>query len=108
MERLSPQETIIVEILRDQKAHCGREWLNRIKDDRRRITSLNRGYMKSKGYVIKGYPCDGRCGRAKCPLYMRRAEKLKTEVDVHQTIFPPQKKLSNSEMLNFFDSYVKA
>ena len=74
---LSPQETIIVSTLRDMGWHCGREWLSRIKDDRRRITSLNRDYMASKGYEIAAKPCKGAyCGVKDCPLYARRAQKL--------------------------------
>jgi hypothetical protein len=74
--KLSPQKEIIVGILRDMQWHCGSEWLNRIKDDRIRITELNRGYMKDKGYEIIGDKCDGRCGNKKCPLFMRRAIKI--------------------------------
>ena len=75
--KLSPQKQIIVGILRDMKWHCGSEWLNRIKDDRARITNLNRGHMKENGYKIKGEPCRGTaCGRIKCPLYKRRAERI--------------------------------
>ncbi len=75
--KLSPQKEIIVGILRDRNWHCGSEWLNRIKDDRIRISELNKGYMLEKGYVIKGEPCKGRfCGRTKCPLDARKAVPL--------------------------------
>ncbi len=77
MKELSPQKEIIVSALRDLKWHCGREWVDRIKDDRIRITELNRGYMFEKGYKIVGEPCKGSvCGRRDCPLYKRRATKL--------------------------------
>ncbi len=75
--KLSPQKEIIVSTLRDLKWHCGREWLNRIKDDRIRISELNRTYMKEKGYEIVGEACKGRfCGVKDCPLYARRAQKI--------------------------------
>ncbi len=75
--KLSPQKEIIVAALRDLRWHCGRQWIDRIKDDRIRITELNRGYMAEFGYHIVGKPCRGKaCGNARCPLYMRRAEKL--------------------------------
>jgi len=73
--KLSPQKEIIVSTLRDLKWHCGREWLDRIKDDRKRIGELNDTYMKSKGFEIQGRPCKGKaCGKKDCPLFMRRAE----------------------------------
>jgi len=75
--KLSPQKEIIVSVLRDMKWHCGREWVDQIKDDRKRIGELNDEYMHAKGYEIKGEPCRGTaCGRIKCPLYKRRAERI--------------------------------
>jgi len=75
--KLSPQKEIIISILRDRQFHCGSEWLNRVKDDRRRIFELNLGYMFEKGYKIIGEPCKGRfCGRTKCPLDARKAVPL--------------------------------
>lgn len=80
MNHLSPQQKVIVEKLRSKDWVCGSVWLNGIKDDRARITSLNRGYMKEHGYEIQGEPCRGKaCGRSKCPLFMRRAVKLPQE-----------------------------
>lgn len=80
--KLSPQKEIIVSTLRDLKWHCGREWLDRIKDDRKRIGELNDTYMKSKGFEIKGEPCKGKaCGRKDCPLYMRKATKIEHECE---------------------------
>ena len=77
--KLSRQQSIIVEALRPKKWVCGSVWLGQIKDDRRRITDLNRGYMLEKGFTIVGEPCRGNaCGRNTCPLYKRRAEKLPT------------------------------
>lgn len=74
---LSPQKEKIVSILRDMRWHCGREWLDGIKDDRKRISELNEDYMASKGYRIAGEPCKGRaCGKRDCPLHMRRAQKI--------------------------------
>jgi hypothetical protein len=72
--KLSPQKEIIVKALRDMKFHCGSEWLDGMKDDRKRIGELNSGYMKEKGFKIIGEPCDGRCGKNHSSgLYMRRA-----------------------------------
>jgi len=79
MKKLSRQQNIIVDALRCMDWVCGSAWLGQIKDDRRRITDLNRGYMAEKGYQIIGEPCKGTaCGRAHCPLYKRRAEKIPT------------------------------
>lgn len=43
-----------------------------MKDDRKRISELNR-----MGYVITGRPCDGRCGiNHSSRLFMRRMENV--------------------------------
>lgn len=77
MQRLSKQKEIIVAALRPMKWVCGSEWIGRIKDDRIRITELNRGYMADKGFKIVGEPCKGRsCGEPHCPLFRRKAVKL--------------------------------
>ena len=77
MKKLSPQQEIIVSKLRDLKWHCGREWLNQIKDDRARISNLNNFYMAQRGWRIVGEPCKGTvCGKHKCPLFKRKAEKI--------------------------------
>ena len=103
-KRLSPQETIIVSTLRDMGWHCGREWLSRIKDDRRRITSLNRDYMASKGYEIAAKPCKGAyCGVKDCPLYARRAQKMFHELtQVNPQHKTPQERAK--EMVALFDA----
>ena len=73
---LSPQQQVIVEKLRSKDWVCSSEF-GYIKDDRRRITDLNRGYMLEKGYEIIGKPCDGRCGKNHSSgLFMRKAVKL--------------------------------
>jgi hypothetical protein len=91
MEKLSPQKQTIVSILRDLDWHCGREWLHEIKYDRVRISELNGGYMKERGWVIVGEPCRGTICKVKdCPLYKRRAEKL--EVAEAPAASEPQKK----------------
>jgi len=75
IKELSPQENEILDVLRDLEPHCGREWLNRIKDDRRRITNINR-YLETLGYTVHHEPCKGRyCSNKKCPLDMRQAVK---------------------------------
>lgn len=51
-----------------------------IKDDRKRISELNSGYMLEKGYQIEGKPCDGRCGKNHSSgLFMRKAVKIETQ-----------------------------
>ena len=76
MERLSPQKDYILSFLRKGDWVCGRAWLSRVKDDRRRIFEL-KDYMASKGYEIVGEACKGRfCGVKDCPLYARRAQKI--------------------------------
>lgn len=95
--KLSYQKEIIVKSLRDMQWHCGREWVDKIKDDRIRITELNRGYMAEKGYNIVGEPCKGSvCGHRTCPLYKRRAEKI-TDVS---TSVPPQKPKLKAVLIN--------
>lgn len=77
--KLSPQQEQIVKVLRDREWHCSSEF-GYIKDDRRRITDLNRGYMLEKGYEIIGKPCDGRCGKKHSSgLFMRKAVKKETD-----------------------------
>lgn len=79
MNHLSPQQQVIVEKLRSKDWVCSSEF-GYIKDDRRRITDLNRGYMLDKGYEIIGKPCDGRCGKNHSSgLFMRKAVKLQNK-----------------------------
>ena len=74
--KLSPQKEYILSFLRGGNWVCGRAWLSRVKDDRRRIFEL-KDYMASKGFEIIGEACKGRfCGVKDCPLYARRAQKL--------------------------------
>lgn len=77
--KLTPQQEVIIDILRDQKFHCQTEWLGQIKDDRKRISELNEegSYLYSKGFKIVGRKCDGRCGKRHVSrLFMRRAVPL--------------------------------
>lgn len=93
--KLSFQKEIIVSSLRDLKFHCGREWVDRIKDDRKRIQELNEGYMLEKGFEIKGEPCKGTaCGRRGCPLFKRRAVKLGATANA-----APQQNTDRAKML---------
>lgn len=110
MEKLSPQKELIVSTLRDLRWHCGREWLNQIKDDRKRIQELNDGYMLGKGYEIKGEPCRGEICRINgCPLYKRRAVPLRSNHKPRTTILPPkltpiQEDIKRSaQMIRLFD-----
>ncbi len=73
---LSPQKQTILAILRDMQWHCSSEF-GYIKDDRKRLSELNAGYMAEKGYEIVGKPCDGRCRKNHSSgLFMRKAQKL--------------------------------
>ena len=99
---LSRQQKIIVEALRSLDWVCQTAWLGQIKDDRRRITDLNRGYMREKGYRIVGKPCDGRCQRTHSSgLFMRRAEKLTTPHILEGRDLMRE----NEKKLEFFDRY---
>lgn len=107
--KLSPQQQIIVDKLRCMNWVCSSEF-GYIKDDRRRITDLNRGYMKDKGYQIVGKRCDGRCGKNhSSTLFMRRAEPIKTPSKITQDARKPSETAlaMNREALKFFDSYKK-
>lgn len=96
--RLSPQQAVIVEKLRSMDWVCSSEF-GYIKDDRRRITDLNRGYMKEKGFEIVGRPCDGRCGKDHSSgLFMRRAQKRR---EIPNTF----NETRNKVLLSYFDSY---
>lgn len=70
MAHLSPQEKLIVTLLNDGAWHCVTKELF-IKDDRARISALNK-----KGYVINGEKwCEGACGvKHYAKLKMRRLE----------------------------------
>lgn len=71
---------------------CGRVWVDRVKDDRRRIFELNEDYMPSKGFKIIGEACKGTaCGRRDCPLFKRKAVKVdKNGVNTAQVLIPSQ------------------
>ena len=75
----NPQQEKILEL------HRGGEWVcstayEFIRDHRKRISELNLGYLKKKGYVLRAIPCDGRCGKThSSQLVMRRAEKIASQ-----------------------------
>ncbi len=76
MNKLSPQKQYILSFLRSGKWVCGSSWLNKVKDDRRRLIDLA-PYMASKGFKIDGEACKGRsCGNTRCPLFRRKAVKI--------------------------------
>lgn len=78
--KLSPQKQHILEILRDKQWHCSSEF-GYIKDDRKRISELNEGYMREKGYEIIGKKCTGICGKTHSSgLFMRKAVKTGSQV----------------------------
>lgn len=104
--KLSPQKEKIVSVLRDQQWHCGRDWVNQVKDDRIRITELNRGYMKEKGYTIIGSPCKGRmCGKSYCPLFMRKAVPLTSPAPQQTPDTSESLQARNNHILDFFETY---
>src|SRR5665213_2775494 len=107
--KLSPQKEIIVSILRDRNWHCGSEWLNRIKDDRKRIGELKE-YMASKNYEIIGEPCKGICGNKGCPLYKRRAVPLKSDLNaiVGTSLTQHDYRKAAAEMVKRFDAGLSA
>lgn len=75
---ITPQQEQILEIHRDMQYHCSTEY-EYIRDHRKRISELNQGYLRKKGYELHGIPCDGRCGKKhSSTLYMRRAQKITT------------------------------
>lgn len=70
---VTPQQERILEIHRDLGWHCSTEY-EYIRDHRKRISELNNGYLKEKGYHLIGRQCDGRCGKNhSSTLFMRRA-----------------------------------
>jgi hypothetical protein len=102
--KLSPQQTIIVEKLRCMDWVCSSEF-GYIKDDRRRITDLNRGYMAEKGYKIIGEPCDGRCGKSHSSgLFMRKAVPLTTHAPQRTQAISPTELAYHKELCRKFNS----
>jgi hypothetical protein len=100
---LSRQQNIIVSALRDKKWHCGSEWLDGMKDDRARITALNRGYMLSKGYFINGERCTIHPkGFHSSGLFMRRAVKIDHIADTDKMVESWESKRIKS--LAYFDA----
>lgn len=91
--RLTPQQEKILEIHRDKQYHCSTEY-EFIRDHRKRISELNEGYLKDKGFKLVGKPCDNRCGKNhSSSLFMRRAERI-TEKS------PEQLRLDSIEFFN--------
>lgn len=73
---LTPQHKKILDIFRDCRWHCSTE-IEYIRDARKRISELNYGYLREKGYRIIGKKCDKRCGtNHSSGLFMRKAEKI--------------------------------
>lgn len=80
MSKPTPQQEKILAIHRDGEWHCSTEY-EYIRDHRKRISELNEGYLKAKGWQLIGQKCDGRCGKNhSSALYMRKAIPLKTVV----------------------------
>jgi hypothetical protein len=105
---MTPQQEEIVAIHRDRKWHCSTEY-EYIRDHRKRISELNNGYLKEKGFRLVGKPCDGRCGKThSSTLYMRRAEPLAPSQTHHvaRSASQTQKTIPswNRELLAWFDA----
>lgn len=97
--KVTPQQEQILAIHRDQQWHCSTEY-EFLRDHRKRISELNEGYLKEKGFKLVGKRCDGRCGKNhKAPLFMRRAEK----------VGPSRAEIlaDNKKAIAFFDNYQK-
>lgn len=93
--KLTPQQNKILEIHRDLDWHCSTAY-EFIRDHRKRISELNTGYLKEKGYVLRSVKCDGRCGKKHNSMVaMRRAERIETSKEVLEI---------NRQALQWFDS----
>lgn len=58
----------ILDYLKDGEWHCMATATFFIKDDRKRISELNK-----QGFVIEGVPCDGNCGvKHSSNIFMRK------------------------------------
>lgn len=76
--RLTPQQKKIVEYLADGNWHCMATADFFIKDDRTRISELNR-----MGYEIEALRCDGRCGvEHSSGIVMRRIVKKPKQMQI--------------------------
>lgn len=76
MKGVTPQMERILEIHRDMQWHCSTEY-EFIRDHRKRISTLNTGYLFERGYQLVAKKCDGRCGKSHNSMVaMRRAEPL--------------------------------
>jgi len=74
--KVTPQQEKILEIHRDMQWHCSTSY-EFIRDHRKRISELNLGYLKEKGYYLHAVKCDGRCGKTHNSMVaMRRAERI--------------------------------
>lgn len=74
--KLSPQQKLITDYLKDGEWHCMATPQFFIKDDRKRISELNQ-----KGFTIEGKPCDGICGiKHSSNVYMRRIVQKPTKM----------------------------
>jgi hypothetical protein len=71
--KLSPQHNKILELHRDMKWHCSTEY-EFMRDHRKRISELNEGYLKEKGFELVGIRCT--LHNHKGGVFMRRAERV--------------------------------
>ena len=101
MKKLTPQQEKILELHRGMDWVCSTSY-EFIRDHRKRISELNTGYLKEKGYQLVAKPCDGRCGKShNSAVAMRRAEKI------GEAVLGPkeQREKDRLESIAFFDSY---
>lgn len=95
MSKTSPQQDIILSHLRSGEWVCQTKWLSQIKDDRKRLSELNAGYMKERGYQIIGEPCNGHCGiKHASRLFMRKAVKIQQQTPIEWFDSLPNKKVT--------------
>ncbi len=78
----NPQQEYILSFLRDREWHCGLEWLDQVKDDRARITHLNKYYLNEKGFKIVGEHCNKH--EHKGNFFMRKVEKIEKGRDIQK------------------------
>jgi len=79
MTKLSPQQQLIMDYLKDGEWHCMANPGFYMKDDRKRISDLNK-IGKAENFEIEGAVCDGRCGiQHQAQIKMRRLVRSKGE-----------------------------